>query len=225
MKQIRVEHKANFTTVSNTFIRDKRLSLKAKGLLLTVLSLNDKEWDFSVAGLCAICKESKSAIYSAIDELIENLYCTRNQGQSKEGRFTQTIYTFYEEPYAENQYAVNLNTENQPQLNNNIINDLNNQETNNSFSFSERRKSASGKYDYVDASLFDVWSEWVRYAIQQHGAKDAMLRSQYDTLVEYTNGDVNLARQITKKAIDNGYKMFIAPKVTGTKKREETIWQ
>lgn len=106
-----------------------------------------------------------------------------------------------------------------------IITENNNKSTNNSFSFFESRKTANGKYDYVDASLLDVWSDWAYYAIQQHGAKEAMLRSQYDTLIEYTNGDVNLARQITKKAIDNGYKMFVAPKVTKTAKREETTWQ
>lgn len=46
--------------MSNTHLRDKSLSLKAKGLLSVMLSLPDN-WDYSIAGLVAICKENENS--------------------------------------------------------------------------------------------------------------------------------------------------------------------
>ena len=125
MRQVRVKHDKNFTTVSNEFIRDNRLSLKGKGLLLTILSLNDEEWDFSINGMCTILKESKTAVYSAIDELIELGYCVREQYRDEiSGRLLPMIYTFFEHPTSvvqnpltENPNAVKADTDFVPQLN------------------------------------------------------------------------------------------------------------
>lgn len=70
MARVRIERRANYTTVLNTFVREKKLSLKAKGLMLVMLSLPD-DWDYSIAGLVAICKESEKAVTSALHELKE----------------------------------------------------------------------------------------------------------------------------------------------------------
>lgn len=59
--------------MSNTHLRDKNLSLKAKGLLSVMLSLPDN-WDYSIAGLVAICKENETAVKSALSELKDNNY-------------------------------------------------------------------------------------------------------------------------------------------------------
>lgn len=69
----RVEKNRNYTVMSNQHLLDKTLSLKAKGLLSVVLSLPDG-WDYSIAGLVAICKESTAAVHSALDELKEHGY-------------------------------------------------------------------------------------------------------------------------------------------------------
>ena len=69
----RVEKNTNYTVMSNWHLKDKSLSLKSKGLLSVVLSLPDG-WDYSVAGLVAICKESAAAVHSALDELKEHGY-------------------------------------------------------------------------------------------------------------------------------------------------------
>ena len=50
MATIRVHKTKNYTVMSNTHLRDKNLSLKAKGLLSVMLSLPDN-WDYSIAGL------------------------------------------------------------------------------------------------------------------------------------------------------------------------------
>lgn len=234
MKQIKVEHKSNFTTVSNTFIRDKKISLKAKGLLLTILSLNEKEWDFSVKGLCYICKESKSAIYSAIDELLENGYCIRSQENGDGGRFLPATYTFYEEPCTENRDTVNQDTENQTQLNTNIIKKQNKKEQ--SFSFCENEKKEKNDTSFLadqmpipDERLANVWNKWVAYARQQFNAKSVMLSMQYAKLVEYSNYNASLAEEIVNNAILGGYSKFLPlscyEQETTIRRRTETEWQ
>lgn len=65
MAVIRVEKNKNFTTMSNYHLRDKELSLKAKGLLSQILSLPEN-WDYSVRGLVAICLEGKDCIVTTL---------------------------------------------------------------------------------------------------------------------------------------------------------------
>lgn len=54
--------------MSNYHLRDKNLSLKSKGLLSYMLS-NVDDWDYSINGLVAVCKENKDAIRSTLKEL------------------------------------------------------------------------------------------------------------------------------------------------------------
>ena len=76
--------------MSNYHLRDKNLSLKAKGLLSQMLSLPE-EWDYTLAGLAHINKESKDAIRTAILELEKTGYLTRHQTTTEGGRFTRTV--------------------------------------------------------------------------------------------------------------------------------------
>jgi uncharacterized phage protein (TIGR02220 family) len=65
---IRVEKTKNYTVMSNYHLRDKNLSLKAKGLLSVMLSLPE-DWDYTIKGLVAILKESSLSVESALKEL------------------------------------------------------------------------------------------------------------------------------------------------------------
>ena len=120
MSVIRVNKTKDFTVMSNYHFRDRRLSLKAKGLLSQMLSLPN-DWDYTVAGLVFINKESKAAIQSTLKELEERGYLTRTRTQNDKGQFDY-IYDIYEKPatekpQTENRYADNPCTENQPQYN------------------------------------------------------------------------------------------------------------
>ena len=106
----------NYTTISNVFLRNDKLSLKAKGLLATILSLPET-WDFSIKGICSIVKEGTTAVYSAIDELKTYGYCIVETLRDEKGRVVGNDYTFFENPNMEN-----LNMDNQAQLNKDIIN-------------------------------------------------------------------------------------------------------
>ena len=92
MRQVRVNHDKNFTTVSNEFIRDNKLSLKGKGLLLTILSLNDEEWDFSINGMCSILKESKTAVTGKILFYDQSNKCTNPRTSSSVSYCAIAVY-------------------------------------------------------------------------------------------------------------------------------------
>ena len=67
MSVMRIHKNRNYTVISNIHLRDKRMSLKAKGLLTLMLSLPE-DWDYSVEGLSAICKENRTAILLHLPE-------------------------------------------------------------------------------------------------------------------------------------------------------------
>lgn len=104
----RVNKTSDYVVMSNRHFREKQMSLKAKGLLSEMLSLPD-DWDYSIAGLAAINKESVTSIKSALTELqdfgyliIEKIY----PDKSSSGRI-EYIYNVYE-------YPQNKVTDNQP---------------------------------------------------------------------------------------------------------------
>ena len=96
MSVYRVEKTGNFTIMSNRHLQDRRLSLKAKGLLSYMLSLPD-DWDYSVRGLAVCCKEGADAIRHAIHELEANGYLRRTTDRSS-GKISGQIYDIFEEP-------------------------------------------------------------------------------------------------------------------------------
>lgn len=140
MSIIRVNKTKDYTVMSNTHLKEKDMSLKAKGLLSLMLSLPD-DWDYSVEGLCHICKEGETAIKSTLDEIKQFGYLEIKKlmpNQTESGRI-EYEYNIYEQPRqkqegkkqgtenlgVENLGIEILSVENQPQLN------TNNQYTNN----------------------------------------------------------------------------------------------
>lgn len=98
----KIEKNKNYTVMSNYHLRDKNLSLKAKGLLSFMLSLPET-WDYSINGLVAICKEEETAIKTALKELKQNKYLKINKlypNETKTGKI-EYEYVIYEEPYLE----------------------------------------------------------------------------------------------------------------------------
>ena len=67
--------------MSNHHLRDKSLSLKAKGLLSLMLSLPE-EWDYTTKGLARICKDGVDSICAGVRELEEHGYNIRRNGVS-----------------------------------------------------------------------------------------------------------------------------------------------
>lgn len=130
MSIFRVKKDKNYTVMSNCHLKEKEMSLKAIGLLSKMLSLPD-DWDYSLAGLVAICKENETAIKSALDELKAFGYLElikKLPNETSTGRI-EYEYIIYEKPKqeGEKQPLENLPieilpVENQVQLNTNKLN-------------------------------------------------------------------------------------------------------
>lgn len=97
MAVFRVERTKDYTVMSNYHLKDKRLSLKAKGLLSQMLSLPE-DWDYTLTGLASINLESKDAIRSAVQELENAGYIRRRQTVDERGKFSSNEYIIYEQP-------------------------------------------------------------------------------------------------------------------------------
>ena len=97
MAVMRVEKNLNYTVMANYHLRDKGISLKAKGLLSLMLSL-PSEWDYTLAGLAYINREGVDAIRSAIKELEHAGYIVRTRQRNEAGQLLDTEYIIYEYP-------------------------------------------------------------------------------------------------------------------------------
>lgn len=115
MAVIRINKTSDYTVMSNSHFKDKRMTLKAKGLLSLMLSLPD-DWDYSIAGLCALSKDGKDSVMNTLAELETFGYLIRTKLTDERGRFAGYDYDIYENPQTEKPYAENPNTENPPQL-------------------------------------------------------------------------------------------------------------
>ena len=97
MAVFRVERNTGYTVMSNHHLRNKELSLKAKGLLSQMLSLPE-DWDYTLKGLSLINREKIDAIREAIKELERAGYIVRSRERDEKGRLRGTDYIIYEQP-------------------------------------------------------------------------------------------------------------------------------
>ena len=123
MAVFRIERTKDYTVMSNHHLRNRTLSLKAKGLLSMMLSLPD-DWNYTTRGLAKICKEGVDAIGGALRELETAGYIVRHQLRDQHGRICDTEYVIYEQPQpdtaspdTENPYLDKPDTEKPAELN------------------------------------------------------------------------------------------------------------
>ena len=223
MNKVARRKTSKYTTISNVFLRDKNLSLKAKGFLTVVLALPD-DWDFSIKGICSILKEGKSSIYGVVQELKENRYCKTTAYRDEKGLILGLDYMFYEEPYEEepnkeepqqdNPHSENRDMDNMPQLNTkddkekNITKDLPKKEgKDKSFPKKKAKFDAYADLSYVDAEYADVWKEWLKYkdAINSQYKAQEGAELQYKSLLKYADNNPILANAIVKKSIERSW--------------------
>lgn len=140
--------------MSNTHLKDKRLSLKAIGLLSVVLGLPE-DWHYTVNGLVGIVKDGKDSVESAIKELkkngylrVEKIYPNANSNR------IQYQYTFFENPQEvdfqplENQGIEKQSVETQVLENPYTYKDTNKPNTN-KLNTNKQSKHKYGEYQHV----------------------------------------------------------------------------
>lgn len=122
----KTRHKGNFTAVNNDFIRDPKLSWKAKGIIIYIMSLPD-DWQLNLNELIKHAKDGRDATYNGIKELIDNGYCKRIEKHDMRGLFSGCEYLISdtkeyisEKPNTDKPHTENPYTDNPQQLNTNI---------------------------------------------------------------------------------------------------------
>lgn len=221
MAIIRVDKRSNYTVVDNTFIRDMNLSMKAKGLMLLMLSL-PPEWDYSVAGLSAICKEGMTAIRGALKELEECGYLRRERRNSEKGYFVyEYILSEIPQPHNGNlhtveEHAAEVHTEdthtvNRTQLSKDILNkELLNKDN-------LERDKEDEIYDILesisDKELRELYTD---YVIQRRENGSPLTPKGLHMLIargyRLSDSDMSVHRAIVETAIINGWMNLYEPR-------------
>ena len=197
----RVEKSRDYTVISNFHLKDMSLSLKSKGLLSMILSLPD-DWDYSVRGLAKICKEGVDCIGATLRELEKCGYLTRIQ-KRKNGKITDTEYTFYEKPQpkagksdennnpdTEKSYTDKPHTEN-PYMGNS---DMENSDTENPAQLNTNKSNTKElntdciKYQSINNGAPDGSADWIdRYNKINSEVKEQI---EYDALICSNNAEL-----------------------------------
>lgn len=223
MAIIRVEKRSNYTVVDNTFIRDMNLSMKAKGLMLLMLSL-PPEWDYSVAGLAAICKEGMTAIRGALKELEEAGYLRRERRNSEKGYFVyEYILTEIPQPYngnlhtvemnTEEAYADNTHTENRTQLSKDVLS----KEVLNTDNFEREKNQEEEIYEILseisDSELRELYTD---YVLQRRENGSPLTPKGLRMLIvrgfRLSDSDMPVHRAIVETAIINNWMNLYSPR-------------
>lgn len=97
MPTIRIEKTKDYTVMANHHLRNKALSLKAKGLLSYMLSLPE-DWNYTLSGLATSCKDGLDSVRQAVSELETHGYVVRSRVRDARGRLRDTEYVVYESP-------------------------------------------------------------------------------------------------------------------------------
>lgn len=97
MAVFRVEKTRDYTVMSNHHLKNRTLSLKAKGLMSLMLSLPD-DWDYTLKGLAKLCCDGVDSVRNAVVQLETEGYIVRRQGRDAHGRLSANEYIVYEVP-------------------------------------------------------------------------------------------------------------------------------
>ena len=137
-----------FTQIPNSWLRDKRLTFKARGLFAMLLS-HSQGWELTIETVAKQNQEGRDAIRSAIRELEKFGYVKRSQ-VNKDGRFGEALWTTQDPdalPYAGFPSAGFPTSDNPTHKNNNL----------------KEQQVKNNKYTAQSQELFDeFWKEYPR---------------------------------------------------------------
>ena len=226
MSVMRVHKTANFTVMSNYHFKEKKMSLKAKGLLSLMLSLPE-DWDYSVAGLTTLSKDGKDGVMTALAELEKFGYLTRTRLVNDKGQFDGVEYNIFEQPQekpvaekpiSENENSEKPISENSQQLNTNT-------------SITKENKYIKGlstkemvECEIPDAELRKLYHDYIDLREEMNAPLTPkgmrMLIDRCERLSEYRT---SVQKAILETAIINNWRNVYAPKDEELKGRDEVI--
>lgn len=95
---LRKDVRSKYTIIDNEPIQSPELSLKARGMLVTLLSFPD-DWHFNQRGLYGFMTDREASVKSALDELESKGYLTRTRSKRSDGTFEDWEWTVRESPH------------------------------------------------------------------------------------------------------------------------------
>lgn len=212
---IRVEKTREYVVMNNKFLRNKEMSLKAKGLLALCLSLPET-WDYSLNGLVAISKENHTAIRSTLKELEKHGHLKRNRLKDARGKFMYE-YVIFETPYIEKPYIENLHTDN---LHADNPIQLNKEKE------SIKKESIEEINLYIEQHAYAaIWSLLYDYLEMRKEIEAPLsmrgLKMLLTRIEKLSNGNVGIQRLMLENAIMNKWKNVYKPKEQEIKAEQE----
>lgn len=194
--------------MSNYHFKERKLSLKAKGLLSLMLSLPD-DWNYSISGLVTLSKDGKDSVMSALAELEKFGYLQRERVTNSKGQFAGVEYNIYEQPQAGNPVAAKQNEGKQyagkptegkrTLLNTNLLNNL----------FNKILELLNTK----DAELIGLYKDYIQ---NRNDNKAPLTENGLEKLVKrakrLSRGSVKIEKEMLEAAIRNNWKDIYLPK-------------
>lgn len=146
MAIIRNKRKDNFSIINNDVLNDERLSFKARGLLVYMLSKPD-DWQFYTSELQKHSeKDGRRSIESALKEIQDAGYLKKEQGHKSDGSFDKVNWLLVDKPtfspQAQNVQAQNVQAQNVQAQNVQLLN-TNNTNTNNTNTDNTKNNTSS----------------------------------------------------------------------------------
>lgn len=203
---IRVEKNREYVVMNNKFLRNKEMSLKAKGLLALCLSLPDT-WDYSLNGLVAICKENITSVRSGLKELEQHGHLRINKKKNDKGLFVYE-YIIYEYPAIENLPLDNPPVETLPVENHRQLNIEKE-------SIKEESIDELNLYikEHAFAAIWSLLNDYIEVR-KEIGAPISLrgLKMLLTRIEKLSNGDIAVQRLMLENAIMNQWKNVYKPK-------------
>lgn len=210
--------KTDYTIIDNNIFRNKQLTLKAKGMICTMLSLPDN-WNYSEEGLVSLSNDGISSIRSTIKELMQYGYLVRTRNRDEKGILRDYVYTIYEEPNLENVKQVEPTLEKpkveKPTLENlktyKILNNklLNNKYNTTTVIGNEDLYSYLQENGFVLTSIhYDIISQWEDNELTRYAIKQAVLNNKYNInyidkiLYSYKRDNITTVQQAKEREED-----------------------
>ena len=218
MSVIRVHKTANFTVMSNYHFKEKKMSLKAKGMLSLMLSLPE-DWDYTVAGLVTLSSDGKDSVNSALKELESFGYLSRRRMTNEKGQFAGMEYNIFEQPQEkpiadkpiqDTPIQDKPMQENRPQLNTNSINHL--------FDLIFTELSTN------DAELIAAYRDYVRMREEMNAPLNELsLKKLIARAKRLSNNNTRIEKVLLETAVINNWKNVYPPRESELARMNEDI--
>jgi hypothetical protein len=194
--------------MSNHHFKEKKMSLKAKGLLSLMLSLPD-DWNYSISGLVKLSKDGKDSVMTALAELEKFGYLTRTRLTNEKGQFAGVEYNIFETPQPQNpisekpnsanENSENSNAEKPTQLNTNLTNHL----------FNELYNVLNTK----DAELLELYQQYIQVREDMKAPlNETSLEKLISRAKKLSNNNIRIEKVLLENAIINNWKNVYPPR-------------